>query len=207
MNNSRKAHWDKIYATKTPGEVSWTQETPVTSLAFIHSFNLDPNASIIDVGGGESRLVDRLLEEGFDDVTVLDISERAIEHSKRRLGKSADQVTWVTSDILEFESNKKFDVWHDRATFHFLTTTEEIERYVEIVKGHIKANGFLVMSTFSEDGPTKCSGLEVKQYSETSLEEQLGHDFVKIRCLKEDHQTPFKTMQNFLFCAFRRSVD
>src|SRR5690606_7324072 len=115
MNNSRKAHWDKIYATKTPGEVSWTQETPVTSLAFIHSFNLAPNASIIDVGGGESRLVDRLLEEGFDNVTVLDISERAIEHSKRRLGESADQITWVTSDVLEFESNKRFDVWHDRA--------------------------------------------------------------------------------------------
>lgn len=204
MNGSTKGHWDNIYSTKAPHEVSWTQDNPATSLAFIHSFNLSRKASIIDVGGGESRLVDRLLDEGFEDITVLDISEQAITHTRQRLGKSADKVSWVISDILEFETDKKFDVWHDRATFHFLTTTSEIEKYVKIAAGHIKPQGYLVMATFSEDGPPKCSGLEITQYSEGSLEQQLGAHFTKVRCLKEDHLTPFDTIQNFLFCAFRK---
>src|SRR5690606_15881984 len=204
MNGKRKEHWDTIYSTKAPHEVSWTQDNPSTSLAFIHSFNLDLAASIIDVGGGESKLVDRLLEEGYEDLSVLDISAQAIDRTKQRLGEQAGRVTWVISDVLECKTDKQFDVWHDRATFHFLTTAKEIEEYVDIARRHIKEGGFLVIGTFSEEGPRKCSGLEIRQYSEISLEEQLGPGFAKIRCLKEDHVTPFNTTQNFLFCAFKR---
>lgn len=204
MEPARKEHWDKIYSTKGPHEVSWTQDNPATSLAFIHSFNLSRSASIIDVGGGESKLVDRLLLEGYEDVTVLDISEQAIEHTKRRLGEHADRVTWFVSDILEFETDKMFNVWHDRATFHFLTEQNEIEKYVGKARRFIKGDGFLTMGTFSENGPPKCSGLEIRRYSDLTLGEQLGKDFKKIKCLTEDHHTPFNTTQNFLFCAFRR---
>lgn len=204
MNGPRKEHWDKIYSTKSPHEVSWTQDDPATSLTYIHSLNLSRDASIIDIGGGESKLVDRLLEEGFEDVTVLDISEEAIGHTKHRLGEGAARVTWVVSDVLEFETDKKYDVWHDRATFHFLTTSEEIEKYVAKAKQFVKDDGFLIIGTFSENGPPKCSGLKVRRYSDVTLEDQLGKGFEKVRCLTEDHRTPFNTVQNFLFCSFKR---
>jgi 2-polyprenyl-3-methyl-5-hydroxy-6-metoxy-1,4-benzoquinol methylase len=205
MNNAnRKEHWNKIYSTKKPDEVSWTQENPTTSLDFIHSFNLNRQASIIDIGGGESKLVDKLLDEGFEDITVLDISEQAIEHTKHRLGDKADKVTWVISDITEFKTEKKYDVWHDRATFHFLTTSEQIENYIGTAKQNIKNDGFLTIGTFSENGPKKCSGLEIKQYSEKTLQEQLDKGFKKVKCVTEDHRTPFDTTQNFLFCSFRK---
>ena len=203
-NEKRKEHWDKIYSTKKPDEVSWTQENPKTSLDFIHSFNLNRQASIIDIGGGESKLVDKLLDEGFEDITVLDISEQAIEHTRQRLGDKADKVTWVVSDITEFKTEKKFDVWHDRATFHFLTTDEQIEKYIGTARQNIKTDGFLTIGTFSENGPKKCSGLEIKQYSEQTLQEQLDKGFKKVKCVTEDHRTPFDTTQNFLFCSFRR---
>lgn len=200
----RKDHWETVYATKQPNEVSWTQEHPVTSLNFIHSFNLPKTARIIDVGGGDSKLVDHLLAEGYENITVLDISENALERAKARLGDSANKVKWVASDITEFQPDGYYDVWHDRATFHFLTTHEQIAKYLNIAKEAV--HGYLTIGTFSENGPKKCSGLEIKQYTETQLQNELEDGFEKIRCITEDHVTPFNTVQNFLFCSFKRAV-
>jgi ubiquinone/menaquinone biosynthesis C-methylase UbiE len=164
------------------------------------------DAAIIDIGGGESKFVDFLLDEGFTNITVLDISEQAINKTRTRLGDRADKVNWIISDVTEFRPLQQFDVWHDRATFHFLTTKEQIEKYVELAARSISAKGFMTIGTFSEHGPTKCSGLKIKQYSENQLEETLAHHFKKIKCITEDHITPFQTVQNFLFCSFKRAA-
>ncbi|PZR19711.1 MAG: SAM-dependent methyltransferase [Flavobacterium psychrophilum] len=201
-----KEHWEKIYATKDSNEVSWTQEIPVTSLAFVHAFNVSKDAAIIDVGGGESKFVDFLLDEGFTNITVLDISEQALIKTQTRLGERALKVKWIVSYVTEFRSLQKFDVWHDRATFHFLTTNEQIEKYVELAARYVSPKGFMAIGTFSENGPTKCSGLEIKQYSESQLEKTLTYYFRKIHCVTENHITPFHTVQNFLFCSFRRAA-
>jgi cyclopropane fatty-acyl-phospholipid synthase-like methyltransferase len=200
---TRKNHWETVYATKNPNEVSWTQERPDTSLNFIHSFGLPKTARIIDVGGGDSKLVDYLLDEGYENVTVLDISEKALEKAKTRLGAKAQKVKWVASDITEFQPDGYYDVWHDRATFHFLTTREQITRYLDTAKKAVKH--YLTIGTFSENGPKKCSGLEIKQYTEAELQAQLAAGFQKIRCITEDHVTPFNTVQNFLFCSFKKA--
>jgi cyclopropane fatty-acyl-phospholipid synthase-like methyltransferase len=201
-----KDHWEKIYSTKKSEEVSWTQDVPVTSLEFLHSFHLSKDASIIDVGGGESKLVDFLLDEGFTDITVLDISEHALQRAKDRLKERALKVTWIVSDIVGFVPSRKYDVWHDRATFHFLTTRKEISKYVALASDILNAKGFMAIGTFSKNGPAKCSGLEIKQYSEKALLSVLRAHFEKIRCVTEDHITPFKTVQNFLFCSFRKAA-
>jgi ubiquinone/menaquinone biosynthesis C-methylase UbiE len=201
-----KTHWEKIYSTKKPNEVSWTQEVPETSLGFIHSFNLSKDAAIIDVGGGESKFVDFLLVEGFTNITVLDISEQAVKKTQERLRERAKDVKWVVSDVTAYQPLQKFDVWHDRATFHFLTTHRQIEKYIELAGHAVKPNGFMAIGTFSEQGPSKCSGLDIKQYSEQELEKTLTYYFRKIKCLTEDHITPFQTIQNFLFCSFKRAA-
>ena len=201
MNLDRKQHWETVYETKNPNEVSWTQEIPKTSLAFIHSFGLDKSAKIIDIGGGDSKLVDHLLDQGFENITVLDISAKALEKAKIRLGEKAKKVTWIVSDILDFEPTENYDVWHDRAAFHFLTTENEIEKYKSIVKNSV--DGFLIIGTFSQNGPLKCSGLEISQYSEEKLTSTFEENFDKIVSVLEDHQTPFGTTQNFLFCSFK----
>lgn len=201
MNLQRKQHWETVYETKNPNEVSWTQEIPKTSLAFIHSFDLDKSAKIIDIGGGDSKLVDHLLDQGFENITVLDISAKALEKAKIRLGEKAKKVTWIVSDILDFEPTENYHVWHDRAAFHFLTTENEIEKYKSIVKNSV--DGFLIIGTFSQNGPLKCSGLEISQYSEEKLTSTFEENFDKIVSVLEDHQTPFGTTQNFLFCSFK----
>lgn len=203
-NRAKKAHWNSIYSRKQTNEVSWTEENPKTSLAFIHGFNLPKEASIIDVGGGDSKLVDHLLEEGFEDITVLDISEKALSRAQQRLGEKAKKVKWIVSDITAFRTGKTYDLWHDRATFHFLTTAGQINKYLNKAKTNLKANGYLTIGTFSENGPAKCSGLKVKRYSELELQDQLRNGFKKIKCITEDHRTPFNTLQNFLFCSFKR---
>jgi len=205
MENNKKSHWDNVFASKNPKDVSWFQEVPTTSLAFIRSLNLPKTAKIIDVGGGDSYLVDFLLKDGFKQITVLDISEKALEKAKERLGESANKIEWVVSDITEFQDNtKKYDVWHDRAAFHFLIENEQIETYLSVAKTIIKNEGFLSVGTFSEQGPSKCSGLEIKQYSEESMTNKFKEDFEKIRCINENHLTPFETIQNFTFCTFQR---
>lgn len=198
----RKNYWETVYRTKGPEQVSWTQEVPELSLQFIRSFHLPKTARIIDVGGGDSNLVDHLLEEGFENITVLDISGEALAKAKTRLGERAKNVHWIESDVTEFVPEAPFDLWHDRAAFHFLTTDEEVATYVRTVSAHV--NGYLVMGTFSEEGPKKCSGLDIRQYGETGLASLLDTHFDRIRCLKADHTTPFGTVQNFLFCAFRK---
>ncbi|MBP2281857.1 trans-aconitate methyltransferase [Flavobacterium sp. CG_23.5] len=202
MEISRKNHWETVYETKQPNEVSWTQEKPHTSLDFIRETNLGKSAKIIDIGGGDSKLVDFLLEQGYENLTVLDISASALERAKIRLGDKADRVTWIVSDITEFEPDTNYDIWHDRATFHFLITEDQINQYVKIAQKWI--SGYLIIGTFSEEGPSKCSGLEIKQYTETSLENQFQKEFEKLKCINEDHKTPFETIQNFIFCIFRR---
>lgn len=205
MKLDRKKHWETVYETKSTDQVSWTQESPKTSLEFIHSFGLNKSAKIIDIGGGDSKLVDYLLDEGFENVTVLDISAKSLEKAKERLGEKANKVNWIVSDITEFELNMTYDFWHDRATFHFLTTTEQITKYINTARKSV--NGFLTIGTFSKNGPEKCSGLEIKQYSEDELTIELKNGFDKIKCVTEDHLTPFDTTQNFLFCSFKRQLN
>jgi len=205
MKLDRKKHWETVYETKNPDQVSWTQETPKTSLEFIHSFGLIKTAKIIDIGGGDSKLVDYLLDEGFVNITVLDISAKSLEKAKNRLGEKANKVNWIVSDITEFEPNMTFDVWHDRATFHFLTKTDQIKKYMKIARNSV--SGFLTIGTFSKNGPEKCSGLEIKQYNEEQLTTELKNGFDKIKCVTKDHLTPFKTTQNFLFCSFKRQLN
>ena len=200
----KKQHWEKIYSAKQPNEVSWFQQYPKTSMEFINLFELEENSKIIDIGGGDSHFVDALLEKGFKNITVLDISSNAIERAKLRLGKEAESVKWIVSDVTEFVPNEKYDFWHDRAAFHFLTTTEQADKYVEIANKGISDNGFLVLGTFSEVGPKKCSGLDIKQYSESSMSEKFEKHFKRIKCISENHETPFNTIQNFLFCSFRK---
>lgn len=200
---SEKNHWETVYTTKQPNEVSWTQEVPKTSLSFIHDFNIPKSAPIIDIGGGDSNLVDFLLAEGYTDLTVLDISEAALERAKTRLGEKASQVQWIVSDITEFKPQKQYKVWHDRATFYFLTTPTQIQTYLSIAKQAI--DGYVAIGTFSENGSQKCSGLEIKQYSEEQLQTTLSDGFEKIKCVNENHTTPFNTVQNFTFCSFKKS--
>jgi 2-polyprenyl-3-methyl-5-hydroxy-6-metoxy-1,4-benzoquinol methylase len=199
MENNLKEHWEKVYATKTPQEVSWTQERPAIALDFIASFQLEKSASIIDIGGGDSLLVDFLLDLGYTNLSVLDISAHAIERAKVRLGEKASLVTWIVSDINDFEPLQNYDLWHDRAAFHFLTTQKDIERYVELVSKHVKQ---LVIGTFSTNGPFKCSGLEITQYDENELGQLFGpHGFEVQTTKREDHMTPFGTTQNFVFAS------
>ncbi|MBV8328045.1 class I SAM-dependent methyltransferase [Chryseobacterium sp.] len=203
MNSSdHKNHWETVYETKNPEQVSWTQEKPQTSLDFIHSFGLGKEAKIIDIGGGDSNLVDFLLEEGYENITVLDISAKALEKARQRLGDKADRVKWIATDITTFEPTESYDIWHDRAAFHFLTSPEQVAKYIDITEQNI--NGFMVLGTFSKNGPTKCSGLDIRQYDEESLSETFNENFEKIKCITEDHTTPFDTTQNFVFCSFKK---
>ncbi len=204
MDKDPKYHWDHVYETKQPNQVSWTELVPQTSMDFINSLGLAKNAKIIDIGGGESRLVDYLLDEGFENITVLDISSKALEKTKIRLGMKAKKVNWVVSDIATFQPDTIFDCWHDRATFHFLTSSEQITKYLDTAREFV--SGFLVIGTFSENGPEKCSGLSINRYSEETLTEIMRNGFDKMRCIYENHLTPFGTIQNFLFCSFRRRL-
>jgi ubiquinone/menaquinone biosynthesis C-methylase UbiE len=206
-NFDKKAHWENIYTSKSLNEVSWYQPTPETSLNFIHEFNVPKKAKIIDVGGGDSFLVDHLLMEGYTDITVLDISAAALERAKLRLGKKAQLVKWIVADASKYTPTEHYDFWHDRAAFHFLNSDSEIDAYLNSVHNGLSKNGILVMGTFSENGPEKCSGIKIKQYSENSMVERLTHFFNKIKCISIDHITPFNTIQNFIFCSFKLKVE
>ncbi|MEO8760983.1 MAG: class I SAM-dependent methyltransferase [Bacteroidia bacterium] len=199
-----KEHWEKVYATKTENEVSWFQAYPKTSMEFLELFNLPLDANIIDIGGGDSHFVDALLDKGYTNIYVLDLSANAIERAKKRLGENAAKVNWIVSDVTDFEPAVKFDFWHDRAAFHFLTSEDKIYKYVLIAERAINQNGYLILGTFSENGPTKCSGLEIKQYNETSMSARFEIAFDRIKCITENHTTPFNTIQNFLFCSFKK---
>lgn len=200
--SEKKQHWESVFSTKKETEVSWYQIKPISSLQFIQACKVPTNARIIDVGGGDSYMIDYLLDLGYSDLTLLDISTAAIERAKKRLGEKSKNVTFIVSDSLHFQSNDKFDVWHDRASFHFFTTTEDIQQYKANVIANTTSNAQIIIGTFSEDGPLKCSGLPITQYSVEKMEAVFGEDFVLENCLTEDHQTPFDTVQNFIFCHY-----
>src|SRR3989338_302165 len=190
MTVDAKKHWENIYQTKKSNELSWHQENPKTSLKLISKANLDKDANIIDVGAGDSKLVDNLITCGFRKITLLDVSSNALDKAKKRLGERANEVRWIVSDLKEFETDDKYDLWHDRAVLHFLTEEEDINKYVGKVRELLKQNGYLLVSTFSENGPKKCSGLDVKQYSEDSMK-KLFSDFECITSFEEEHVTPW----------------
>ena len=204
MSNSAKEHWETIFNTKAEDEVSWFQPYPKTSMDFVELFSLQKMSKIIDIGGGDSHFVDALLEAGFNDITVLDISANAIERAKHRLGERSAKVKWIVSDVTDFVPSESYDFWHDRAAFHFLTEEFQADKYVEIANKGIVPNGILVLGTFSVNGPKKCSGLEIKQYSEESMSGKFEKYFERVKCITEEHQTPFNTTQNFLFCSFKK---
>ncbi|WP_312286369.1 class I SAM-dependent methyltransferase [Chryseobacterium gleum] len=202
ISSDNKSHWENVYETKNPDQVSWTQKKPQTSLDFITSSGLGKDASIIDIGGGDSNLVDFLLEEGYENITVLDISAKALQKAQERLGDAANKVKWIATDITAFEPTEKYDIWHDRAAFHFLTKPEQVSKYIDIAEKNV--NNFMIIGTFSKNGPAKCSGLDIQQYDEESLSEKFKAGFTKINCITEDHITPFETVQNFVFCRFKK---
>lgn len=204
MENNIREHWENIYCAKDFNEVSWYQENPKTSVNLILSANIDKDANIIDVGGGDSRLVDNLLELNFRNIFVLDISSKALEKAQQRLGEKAKIVKWINSDLREFETSDRFDIWHDRALFHFLTSKKDIDKYVELIKKYLKPNGYLIIGTFSLKGPEKCSGLEVKRYSKDSMKKVFSKGFSYIKSLEEMHHTPFQTTQSFIYNVFEK---
>ena len=203
MNAEIKKHWETIYQTKQPNEVSWTEEKPSVSLDLIHSFNPSKSAKIIDVGGGDSKLVDYLLAEGYSELSVLDISEAAIDRAKKRLGNKAKKITWIVQDVLAFKPKEQYAIWHDRAAFHFQTEEKTINSYLNLVSNAVSGN--VIVGTFSTDGPTKCSGLDVKQYDETGMKSRFEfRAFKNILCKRENHMTPMGAIQNFVFCLFKK---
>ncbi|EIA07375.1 MAG: class I SAM-dependent methyltransferase [Flavobacteriaceae bacterium] len=203
MENN-KSHWENVFATKNPNEVSWTQKYPKTAMNYLENLNLSKTANIIDIGGGDSNLVDVLLEKGFQNIWVLDISEFALERAKQRLGDKADLVHWIVADITDFKPDVKFDFWHDRAVFHFLTSEASIDKYKTTIENAVNKEGNFLLGTFSEKGPLKCSGLEIKQYSENSMKQTFSESFEAVKCFTENHTTPFNTVQNFQFCGFKK---
>ena len=199
-----QAHWERVYGTKLPTEVSWFRPHLDTSLSLIQRVASDPSAAIIDVGGGESTLVDDLLSSGYADVTVLDISRVAIEHTGRRLGCAGATVKWLVGDITEIGLAKQaYDVWHDRAVFHFLTEAHQRLAYVRQVAAAVKPGGHVIVGAFGLEGPSKCSGLDVVRYDPASLHAEFGASFRLMESSQELHRTPFGTTQPFLYCYCR----
>jgi len=199
-----ESHWEKIYREKAPDEVSWYRPHLQTSLALIEKAAPQRDVSIIDVGGGESTLVDDLLAHGYRNITVLDVSQTAIDVTKKRLGLTAESINWITADIANSELlPNAYDVWHDRAVFHFLTATNQRLAYIRQVARAVKAGGHVLVSTFGPEGPTQCSGLQVIRYDATSLHAEFGVRFHLLDSVKELHNTPFGTTQQFLYCLCR----
>ncbi|WP_428225602.1 class I SAM-dependent methyltransferase [Flavobacterium sp.] len=199
-----KEHWENVFTTKAENEVSWYQKIPTTSLTLIENLQLSKDAKIIDVGGGDSYLIDSLLEKGYTNLFLLDISEHAIERAKKRLGEKACKVTFIVSKNIALDIDEKFELWHDRASFHFLTAKVDIELYSKVVSKYVTDNGQVVIGTFSEKGPKKCSGLEITQYTAETMRKVFENDFELVSSFEEDHQTPFDTTQNFIFCTFNK---
>lgn len=200
----KQAHWEKIYAEKAADAVSWYRPHLETSLALIEKAAADRRAPIIDVGGGESTLIDDLLARGYEDITVLDISKTAIDANRQRIGNAADRVHWLVADITKVELEPSvYGVWHDRAVFHFLTVPTDRAAYVRQVARAVKPGGHVIVSTFAPDGPVKCSGLEVVRYDAAALHREFGARFRLLESSKELHHTPFGTVQQFLYCHCR----
>lgn len=202
-----KEHWEKVYSTKSTDSVSWFQEHAATSLELIRSTGVDRDAAIIDVGGGASILVDDLLIRGYSNLTVLDLSVAALAAAQRRLGSCSEKVAWLEADITKTNlPANHFDVWHDRAVFHFLTTAEERAKYVEAVLRSVKPGGHIIVATFAEDGPMQCSGLSVMRYRAEELHAEFGDAFSLLQQQKESHITPSGAVQQFVYCYCRKHI-
>ena len=196
-----QGHWEQVYGTKAATEVSWFRPHLDTSLSLVERVARDSNASIIDVGGGESTLIDDLIDKGYRNVTVLDISRTAIEHTQQRLAAASSDVNWLTGNILKVAlPTHSYDVWHDRAVFHFLTEPVQRREYVRQVISAVKPGGHIIVGTFGLSGPKKCSGLDVMQYDADSLHAEFGGRFRLMESTEELHGTPFGTTQQFVYC-------
>jgi SAM-dependent methyltransferase len=204
QSESRHTHWQNVYTKKGENEVSWFQENPAPSLELIAQVGATPASAIIDIGAGASRLVDSLIDRGFKDVTVLDLSEAALDAAKARLGSSAAQVDWIVADATVWEPLKAYDIWHDRATFHFLTEECDRAAYVARLERAVKVGGYAIIATFALDGPERCSGLPVVRYDSASLSQTLGRRLQLVHTRQDTHATPWGSNQSFQFSVFRR---
>jgi SAM-dependent methyltransferase len=202
----RQAHWQNVYQTRGEREVSWFQEIPKISIDLIHASGVGADASIIDIGGGASRLVDILLAEGFRSLSVLDVSEKALATVRDRLGLRAKDVAWIVADVAAWRPDKSYDLWHDRAAFHFLTAPSDRAAYAECVQNAVRPGGHVIIGTFAPDGPERCSGLPVIRHDAASIGETLGRSFKLIESSRHDHQTPGGTIQRFQFSRFQRQT-
>jgi len=198
-----KAHWERVYSTKHSDEVSWYQEDPAPSLELIGLARPTPDTTIVDIGGGASRLIDRLLARGFRRVTVLDISQAALDAAKARLGEAASEVEWVVADVTRWSPAHSFDIWHDRAAFHFLTEATDRTAYLKRLRRALRPAGHVIIGTFAADGPERCSGLPVQRYDAAGLQETLGRDFKLLGAHRKAHTTPWGSTQSFQFARFQ----
>lgn len=204
MSDDRQGHWENVYSTKGETDVSWHQETPAPSLELLALIGAKRDDAIIDVGGGASRLVDHLLAQGFERITVLDLSAAALAVARARLGALAQKVQWIVADATLWEPPQTYDIWHDRAAFHFLTSETEQQAYLDRLKRGLRIGGHAIIGTFALDGPEKCSGLPVARQSPESLSTVFGAGFTLIDARRYQHATPWGAVQNFQFCAFQR---
>jgi trans-aconitate methyltransferase len=200
----RKTHWERVYTNKSPLQVSWYQEDPALSLQLIRNTQLALDAAMIDVGGGASTLVDRLCEEAYTNVAVLDVSSSALAHAKTRLAEKANAVEWFEEDVTCFSPPHRFSLWHDRAVFHFLTTKSDRDKYISVLKQTLEPDGHLIIMAFAIDGPVKCSGLDIVQYDVNKLMEELGQGFELVETGYEVHLTPSGGEQKFAYFHLKR---
>ncbi|MCP4882841.1 MAG: class I SAM-dependent methyltransferase [Flavobacteriales bacterium] len=203
-SKTKKSYWENIHQNKALTDSGWYQSIPESSLQLIAASKISKKARIIDVGGGDSLLVDHLLRFGYENITVLDISKQAIKKTKKRLGELAEKVHWICADITSFDSDATFDLWHDRACFHFLTNQQELKLYTQKAVQSISQDGAMIVGTFSKTGPSKCSGLPIKQYDASTLEKLVSGEFEIIENFNSVHMTPSNVKQNYVFCRFKR---
>jgi trans-aconitate methyltransferase len=203
----RSDHWQNVYVDKGENQVSWLQETPAISLELIELAGAMPGSGIIDIGGGASRLADCLVSRGYQDVTVLDLSAAALASARSRMGDSASRVTWIAADVTVWEPSRSYDIWHDRAAFHFLTEPLDQAAYVDRLRRALRASGHAIIGTFAPDGPERCSGLAVSRYDAARLAATLGSGFELIDTRRHEHVTPWGAAQTFQFSTFRREPD
>jgi trans-aconitate methyltransferase len=201
----RQAHWQQVYQTKSDREVSWFEENPRVSLDLIRATGVGRGAAVVDIGGGASQLVDALLDAEFDDITVLDLSEQALTTSRKRLGERGARVKWIAADVTAWAPPRTFDLWHDRAAFHFLTDARDRTAYAELVSTAVNPGGHVIIGTFAPDGPERCSGLPVMRHDAATLGQMLGPSFELIESRNHAHQTPGGAIQRFQFSRFHRS--
>ncbi len=200
----KRSYWDQAYQKKTTDQTGWFQEIPQVSLDLIKSAGLAKSAKIIDIGGGDSLLIDHLLNLGFENITVVDISKVAIKRAKKRLGKIGSKVKWILTDVLDYKSSEKYDLWHDRACLHFLTSDQDVARYYNLVQDLMGYKGTVILGAFSKSGPASCSGLPIKQYNKEELNKFDSKDFEILETLEIDHLTPSNARQNYVFCRFKK---